>query len=191
MTARAPRARKPRVGFSQNSLRHGLRTTAIIVPGESQEEWLGFREEIIAGYEPVGPIEEALAHRAAEALWRLRRVSRAEALNVIDRAAGREGVIQFRKDVQAAPDHSAYVKAFFDPDRVPAFLPIPRDEQLDSFIRYEAHLSRQFYQAHHELEARRDRREGRAAPLARLEINAPDAGTLPVLSAENMKTAEP
>jgi hypothetical protein len=36
--------------------------------------------------------------------------------------------------------------------------------------RLEAHLSRQFYLALHELEAQQARRQGQAAPLARVDI---------------------
>ncbi|MDQ3318500.1 MAG: hypothetical protein M3522_14365 [Actinomycetota bacterium] len=41
---------------------------------------------------------------------------------------------------------------------------------LEKIARYEAHLSRQMYQALHELEALQARRVGKAAPLARLDV---------------------
>ena len=41
---------------------------------------------------------------------------------------------------------------------------------LQTVSRYEAHLSRQMYQALHELEALQTRRGGKAAPLARLDV---------------------
>jgi hypothetical protein len=41
---------------------------------------------------------------------------------------------------------------------------------LQAISRYEAHLSRQMYQALHELEALQTRRDGKAAPLARLDV---------------------
>jgi len=48
---------------------------------------------------------------------------------------------------------------------------IPDSDELDRVMRYEAHLSRLFFQCIHEIEARQARARGAAAPLARLELN--------------------
>jgi hypothetical protein len=50
-------------------------------------------------------------------------------------------------------------------------LPHPLD--LDKVIRYEAHLTRQLYQALHELEAMRAARRGQPAPLLRVDVQGP------------------
>ena len=47
---------------------------------------------------------------------------------------------------------------------------LPGVEDLQKIARYEAHLSRQMYQALHELEALQVRRGGKAAPLARVDV---------------------
>jgi hypothetical protein len=47
---------------------------------------------------------------------------------------------------------------------------LPDGEDLQKIARYEAHLSRQMYQALHELEALQARRGGGAAPLARVDV---------------------
>jgi hypothetical protein len=47
---------------------------------------------------------------------------------------------------------------------------LPGGEDLQKIARYEAHLSRQMYQALHELEALQSRRRGAAAPLARVDV---------------------
>jgi hypothetical protein len=47
---------------------------------------------------------------------------------------------------------------------------LPADDALQKIARYEAHLSRQLYQALHELEALQARRSGGSAPLARLDV---------------------
>jgi hypothetical protein len=44
------------------------------------------------------------------------------------------------------------------------------EADLQRIGRYEAHLSRQMYQALHELEALQSRRRGAAAPLARVDV---------------------
>jgi hypothetical protein len=51
---------------------------------------------------------------------------------------------------------------------------LPRVEILEKVARYEAHLSRQLYKAMHELEALQVRRQGGAAPLARLDVDGMD-----------------
>jgi hypothetical protein len=48
---------------------------------------------------------------------------------------------------------------------------VPRPGNMDKIPRYEAHLSRQMYQALHELEALQTRRMGGQAPLARIDIS--------------------
>ena len=47
---------------------------------------------------------------------------------------------------------------------------LPDEKTLEKIARYEAHLSRQLYQAMHELEALQAKRDGEAAPLARLDL---------------------
>jgi hypothetical protein len=50
---------------------------------------------------------------------------------------------------------------------------LPGEADLQKIARYEAHLSRQMYQALHELEALQKRRVGGAAPLARVDVHGP------------------
>ena len=50
---------------------------------------------------------------------------------------------------------------------------LPGEDDLQKIARYEAHLSRQMYQALHELEALQKRRVGGAAPLARVDVHGP------------------
>ncbi len=48
---------------------------------------------------------------------------------------------------------------------------LPDEKTLEKVARYEAHLSRLFHKALHELEALQARRTGGAAPLARLDVD--------------------
>lgn len=48
---------------------------------------------------------------------------------------------------------------------------MPSANVLDKVQRYEAHLERGFYKALHELEAMQDRRQGKPAPLGRLQMH--------------------
>jgi len=47
---------------------------------------------------------------------------------------------------------------------------LPHPNDIDKIIRYEAHLSRQLYQALHELESMRAARRGQPAPLHRVDV---------------------
>lgn len=47
---------------------------------------------------------------------------------------------------------------------------LPDDKTLEKIARYEAHISRQMYQALHELEALQTRRAGGSAPLGRMDV---------------------
>jgi len=48
---------------------------------------------------------------------------------------------------------------------------LPDEKTLEKVARFEAHLSRLFHKALHELEALQVRRAGGAAPLARLDVD--------------------
>jgi hypothetical protein len=93
----------------------------------------------------VGYFETVLVERAALAEWRLRRITRYEVACV------------------GAKEHEG-------PRDDPADRLLPYPEEIACLVRYEAHVSRQFYQALHELEAQQARRHGQAAPLARVDI---------------------
>lgn len=133
-------AGKARIGL--NALTHGISSARLVVPGESATEWEGSRQAMVDALAPVGPVERALAERAATAVWRLRRVAAYEAAAIAER------------------QHLATASA--------RLLPHPLD--LDKIIRYEAHLSRQLYQALHQLEAMRAERRGQSTPLLRVDV---------------------
>ena len=114
---------------------------------ENPEDWEAHRAAMVASLAPRGYLETVLAERVALAAWRLSRITRYEVACVV--AKGSEGPID---------------------DQADRLLPYPED--IDRIVRYEAHLSRQFHQALHELEAQQARRQGQAAPLARVDVQA-------------------
>lgn len=63
-------------------------------------------------------------------------------------------------------DRRAQWQDFLERERL-----LPDESTLNKIMRYEAHLSRQMYQALHELEALQTRRMGGVSPLARLEVH--------------------
>ncbi len=49
------------------------------------------------------------------------------------------------------------------------------EKDVQKVQRYEGHLERILYRALHELEAMKDRRDGKPAPLARVEVHGESA----------------
>jgi hypothetical protein len=160
--SRAPRRRGPktaagRARISQNAIRHGFSSARPLLPGESSTAWAENHTAIVEALAPQGPVETALAERVAWALWRLRRVTAYE-----------QAAIAERQHLDTASARC---------------LPSPHD--IARIIRYEAHLSRQFYLALHEFESMRAARRGQPAPLIRVDVH----GVAETLAATEAATA--
>ncbi len=137
----APKTRQSKPGRRHNPTRFGIHSADPVIPGiENLEEWRVHREGVIASLAPVGSLETKLAERVALLLWRLNRVIAYEQAEY-----GRAN--QRHEDFR-----------------------LPAGNELDKIMRYEAHLSRQLYQAKHELEVLQKQRRGEATPLARLDV---------------------
>ena len=78
------------------------------------------------------------------------------------RQNAQDDVLGVRRRVQALEDEER--------DRMSRERLLPDDRTLEKIARYEAHISRQMYQALHELEALQTRRAGGSAPLGRLDV---------------------
>jgi hypothetical protein len=61
-----------------NALQHGLLARDVVLPGEDADAFEDLWNQVRADLAPVGPIEELLADRVINAVWRLRRLTRAE-----------------------------------------------------------------------------------------------------------------
>ena len=63
---------------SENATVHGLRSTRPVIEGEDPDEYNDFRNDMIAHFEPIGPMETLLVDRIVHAAWRLRRIGTIE-----------------------------------------------------------------------------------------------------------------
>src|SRR6266446_6106790 len=61
-----------------NAVRHGLLARDVVLPGEDLDAFEDLWNQVRANLSPVGPIEELLVDRIVNAMWRLRRLARAE-----------------------------------------------------------------------------------------------------------------
>ncbi len=137
-----PRTPQGKARVRLNAVRSGIHAIDPVIPGiERLEDWKAHRAGVIESLAPVGYLETQLAARIALMLWRLTRIITYEQAEY---ARANEGHADFR---------------------------LPAGNELDKVQRYEAHLSRQLYQAKHELEALKKQRQGEATPLARVDVN--------------------
>ena len=74
-----PRTPEGKDSVRLNALRHGLLARDLILPDEDADAFEDLRNAIHAKLRPVGPVEELLADRVVNAVWRLRRLERVEA----------------------------------------------------------------------------------------------------------------
>jgi hypothetical protein len=115
-----------------------------------------------------------LTERVALNFWRLRRVVRHEASLINQPAweafrAIEDGIKRMQGDdiwTDAKKEEHRGLYAY----KIDA-VSVPDQEALQKISRYEAALERSLYRAMHELEAMQERRKGRAAPLARVQVH--------------------
>src|SRR5712692_395857 len=60
---------------SRNSLRHGLTAKAVVLPGESQEEFQALLDDHVDQFQPATGVESSLVQTMAVARWRLNRIA--------------------------------------------------------------------------------------------------------------------
>ena len=174
MARRGPKTDRGKAVVRLNAVRHGVLSVTPVIPVlESEEDWQAHRAALLASLAPEGHLEQILAERAALVLWRLQRLARYE----------REVIIAAQSFVpDDVGDAVRYSRAALGEevteseimDRVDRLLLqrlVPDEASLNKIMRYEAHLNRQLYQALHELEALKARRQGQAAPLARVDVH--------------------
>jgi hypothetical protein len=77
-----PKSDAGKTVVSQNARTHGLLSRNLIIEGESQEEFSELLGLLVDEFQPVGLVEHALVERVGIALWRQRRLVRAESAEV-------------------------------------------------------------------------------------------------------------
>ncbi len=168
-----PNTPEGKAAVAANALKHGLRSSKIVLPEvESEEEWDEFREGILESLKPVGRLEEELALRVAQLSWRLRRALRAEHDAVI---AGEPGANDMWVAVAEMCRQFSGITGEPPPpppesgsrNQPPPNLP-PLAE-LQKIMRYEAQYTRQLFQTLHALQALQSQRNGKAVPLIRVQ----------------------
>jgi hypothetical protein len=73
-----PKTPEGKAAVRLNALRHGLLTRDVVLPGEDADAFEDLLNQVRAELSPMGPIEELLVDQVINAMWRLRRLARAE-----------------------------------------------------------------------------------------------------------------
>jgi hypothetical protein len=68
-----------RTASSRNSLRHGFTAKSVVLPTESQEDFLALLDSYTGQFDPQGGVEMDLVQAMAAARWRLQRICNIEA----------------------------------------------------------------------------------------------------------------
>lgn len=106
-----PKTPKGKAAVRLNAFRHGLLARDVVLPQEDVDAFEGLWNQIRADLLPVGPIEEFLADQITNAIWRLRRVARAETALFHSRM---HGLKADRLAIEVRSYEKSPMPAFFD-----------------------------------------------------------------------------
>ena len=119
--ATGPKTPQGKATASMNALRHGLRASKVVLPGEHQEEYDLIHDGLQDLYQPQDQAEQYLVNQAAIAQWKLVRVEvleadcYAEGLPLKERAALVDRLTQVQGRLERA-----YFKAYKELERIKA-----------------------------------------------------------------------
>jgi len=85
--SRGPKTDTGKQRSSQNALRHGLCSQALVLPSEDPADFQRLLDSYLQQFRPAGPIELDLAHEIAAAKWRLNRLTLIETQLLADSIA--------------------------------------------------------------------------------------------------------
>jgi hypothetical protein len=151
---------------AQNALRHGLFAERTVVFGEDPAAFADHRRTLLAGLNPVGPLETLLAERIVAIAWRLLRTGRiqSEAFDLLN------------------PDSCERKRKYYRWTLGRTIVNDLRDENiLERLLAYEHRIEQSLYKACLELERLQSRRLAKTpvATLLQLHPLPTNIGNLP------------
>jgi hypothetical protein len=123
---------------SQNATRHGIFSRIGMLEGESAEAFDLLFTQICEQEQAVGIVEEAFCERMALAIWRQRRLVKAERAVLVSAAESFSFSVRNSSTSNLDPDH---------PDRVRFDKAMVQTMQYDKIVRYQADFDNQFARA--------------------------------------------
>jgi hypothetical protein len=137
---------------SQNATRHGIFSRIGMLEGESAEAFDFLFAQICEQEQAVGIVEEAFCERMALAIWRQRRLVKAERSVLVSAAENFSFSGRSSSTSNLDPDH---------PDRVRFDKAMVQTIQFDKIVRYQADFDNQFARALKGLHAAQKHRQSK------------------------------
>jgi hypothetical protein len=118
-----PRTPTGKLASSRNSLKHGLASGTLIIPGEDRAAFESLLESLLAEHQPAGIAEEMLLHEMAQSFWLAQRALRFQ--------------------------NECFTENDADDERTGRSLPVVRvdEKRLALFLRYHTTHERAFHKA--------------------------------------------
>src|SRR6266404_2185685 len=108
-----PKTPEGKAAVRLNACWHGLLARDVVLPEEDADAFEDLWNQVRANLSPMGPIEEVLVDRVINAIWRLRRLARAETALLHSRIHGlKAGRLAIRSELLRAD-----LPCVFPPDR--------------------------------------------------------------------------
>jgi hypothetical protein len=144
-----------RATSSRNSLRHGLTAKAVVLPGESEEDFQSLLDDHVDQFQPATGVEFSLVQTLAVARWRLNRI------------AGIETNLFNNKMITGAKLTDLALPDMPNDDHrlARAFQSLSEDHELVLLLRYEATLTRSYDRALKQLDQLQRARKAAAVPI--------------------------
>src|SRR4051794_14226589 len=76
--SRGPITPEGKAKSAQNSLKHGLTSSRVVLPGESQADYDQLEASLLQTLKPATELEKELVREMTSARWRLRRIEEIE-----------------------------------------------------------------------------------------------------------------
>jgi hypothetical protein len=147
-----------------NAVRHGLRSSELLMPGESADEFCALREAMFADLVPIGQLESGLVDALLAYGWRLRRAAQCDSglfAKFLVKASSNNNHRVADPEVQRTLDLGEAVTNM-------ALCP---GDALSKLHRYEAGLERAYWRTLHELQRLQAARAGEdVAPPAVVDV---------------------
>jgi hypothetical protein len=159
---------------SQNSTKHGLTSAKVVVPGESQEEFDKYREDMLESLNPQSVFEDELADRVVAAYWRLQRFFR------LENAFFDERITAIQQETGIGSPSAAGAMLFTDPEQM---------KRMSLLMRYMKATQRECDKSMAELQKEQKRRQQAEFEQAALEQMVDNAKKASVGSVSQTKPA--
>lgn len=146
---------------SRNAERHGLTSTRIVLPHESQDEYDRLEQAFLNTYRPADAVESDLVREMVASRWRMRRIEQME-------------TAVLKKALKARQDEASQEEGNLHPDDAAAlaFADVAESKALRTVTRHSAQLRRAYEKATRELALLQENRTAEAERLQAQIIEA-------------------